>query len=445
MRAAARVNVQTPAFDGPSLPLPPRQNAPWQLPQTSLPETFSTATLKLFEQGLSDPRGCEYREVDVVVGNVWGGAEVIKTHAWVLPRPEAGRRFAVGWNGLVYPVISVGGGANLKEDVLAVIKVDEEARAIAAKDAPARRFYRFRVAWPEGVSVSHASLLPLKACLLLRLGERLLAEQVWAAWTSGMDAQVNDDALHLQDPYLMLAVDWAWARFDRALCAHMRGDDRLALLDARFLDSARRDIASEAERRSPLWPPGYREDEYGKRAHLAFLEPLPALLADQERRAREGPGKEPLSVVVMKHRDKAELVAALIRELDEASAYQSGQPGGVDMREADIVQGLIAQGREAVEPLLKVLEQDTRLTRAVSFHRNFVRQRHPVSAYEAAYRALEIILNIPQNERQADLEDMRKRGMEGRRSVAARLRARRDGEKQGARPRTGGAEAERRA
>jgi hypothetical protein len=253
-----------------------------------------------------------------------------------------------------------------------------------------------------------------------------------------MDAKVNDDALHLQDPYLMLASDWTWARFDRAVCAHMRRDDRLALLDARFLNSIRHDIAAEVEKRSSGWPAGYREDGYRKRAYLAFLEPLPALLADQERRSQGGPSREPLQVVLKKYdQNKAELVAALICELDEASAHQWGQPGGVDMREDVVVQELIRRGGEAVEPLLTVLERDMRLTRSVSFHRNFFHHRHLINVYEAAYRALAVILDISQDEWHTNWEDLRKQGLEGRRVVAARLKARWEQKKQATRPQAG--------
>ncbi len=79
------------------------------------------------------------------------------------------------------------------------------------------------------LSLSTESLLPLKASLLLRLGEVELAQLVWEAWTAGMRPGTNDDSVHLKDPYLMLAADWGWALFDRAITAHMRGDDQLAL------------------------------------------------------------------------------------------------------------------------------------------------------------------------------------------------------------------------
>ncbi len=91
-----------------------------------------------------------------------------------------------------------------------------------AKDSPNSSFYRFRQAWSEGESVSHQTLLPVKTCLLLRLGEGELAREVWNAWTAGMKPNTNDDAVHLKDPYLMLATDWVWALFDRSNSAHMR-------------------------------------------------------------------------------------------------------------------------------------------------------------------------------------------------------------------------------
>lgn len=418
--AAAFQKNQPSILASPGFPLPPRQGDPWQPPQTSLPATFLTASVKLFEQGLADPRECEYREVELAVGSSWGGPPIIsKTHAWVLPQQrDVSQRFVIAWNGLVYPAHSIGDKANLKEDVLAAVKADEAARAKSASKFPLAG-YRFRSAWPEALTVSHSSLLPLKTCLLLRLGETLLAEQVWATWISGMKPEVNDDALHLHDPYIMLAVDWLWARFERAVCAHMRRDDRLAADEARFLNSVQYHVADAVEKRSASWPLAFREPSHRKSAYFAFLAPVSTLLSDQERRSKEKRVREPVQTIAIKYENQAERVAALILELDDASAYQHGQPGGVDMSDDAVVQELIKQGGAAVEPLLIVFEQDKRLTRSVSFHRNFFRQRHLINVYEAAYRALALILKISQNEQLADWEDIRK----GQRQiVAARLR-----------------------
>jgi len=52
------------------------------------------------------------------------------------------------------------------------------------------------------------------------------------------------------------------------------------------------------------------------------------------------------------------------------------------------VRAVIAAGDVAVVPLLDALERDPRLTRAVSFHRDFSRHRHLIGVHEAAHEAL---------------------------------------------------------
>src|SRR5687768_16132839 len=43
----------------------PMQKAAWGRPQTTLPEALVRAVQLLFDQGVADPRGCEYRRVEV--------------------------------------------------------------------------------------------------------------------------------------------------------------------------------------------------------------------------------------------------------------------------------------------------------------------------------------------------------------------------------------------
>lgn len=402
----------------------PQQYSNEQPVQTSLPQTFLTATTKLFEQGLPDPRGCEYRQVEILVHTIWGGAgRIITTNAWLLPESKDGKRLVIAWNGLVYPAVAVGSHANLQADVLAAIEIDEAQFAKVANTSRGAK-YRFRNSVPEGHAVSHSSLLPLKASLLVRLREIELAEKVWTAWTSHMDPKVNDDALHLYDPYLMLARDWIWARFERSLCAHIRGDDALALDDASFLKKTNDSISHVIDERSSSWPAKHQSDNQLKRSYFEFLQPLPGLLADQERRLKQGRSKKTLPELVGGHKDKGDLINALVQELDQATAHQHGQPGGVDMTEDAIVQELIKHGAASVEPLLKVLEQDNRLTRSVRFHRDFGKHRHIVFVYEAAYRCLAVILRLSQDESMADSEKLSEPGLAGRKAVAARLRMR---------------------
>lgn len=397
-------------FLGTQLPQSPLQQAPWTPPAGGVPAEFLSATQTLFEQGLADPRGGEYRALRITVGSVWGGAGAMKVHGWLLPAP-AGKanenRFAVCWNGLVYPVASVDEPADVRADMLALVQADDAMRAKAARDNPKFPFYRFRNATPEGMSASETSMLPLKASLLLRLGESELARLVWTAFKSGMRENTNDDSLYLKDSYLMLATDWTWALFDRAVCAHMRGDDRLSVLDARCLTALAPLVEAETVRRGYPRPDNYGDRRDGsKPLYLEFLRPLPVLLADEERRIARPPTATtvpvPAPVATAAGADTADAgtadangatrVATLIDDLDEVSARQWGQPGGVSLGADLKVQALVRMGKDAVEPLIDTLEKDERLTRSVHFGRDFMRSRSLIGVHEAAYVALAGIL-----------------------------------------------------
>ncbi len=381
---------RSPHFTGKSMPNPPAQDRAFEMPTTTkLPQVFLTATTALFELGLADPRDCEYREVRLGTGDIWhGDGGVLKVHAWVLPikdgETDKSQRFAVAWNGLVYPTVDIGEKSDLTADVAAACKADEDFRADWKRDNPGRgEFYRFRNANSEASTLRERELLPIRACLLLRLGETELAERVWSDWTAGMQQNTNDDSIHLNDPYMMLAGDWLWARFDRALTAHMRGDDRLALFDARKLSALEEPATSIAQKR------GFDKSRYGK---FDFLSPLPKLLADQERRRAEKPRVHVQLPDGKNFPKRAERIAALIADLDEVGARQWGQPGGVALGGNSIVQALIREGDAAVEPLLQCLEKDDRLTRSVHFHRDFFTSRSLIGVHEAAYDALSGIM-----------------------------------------------------
>jgi len=77
--AAALVRAEEPA-----LPTPPRQTAPWTPPETNLPRSLVEAAQTLFDQGLADPRGCEYRRVRVWAGDSQGRRAEVVTTGWVL-------------------------------------------------------------------------------------------------------------------------------------------------------------------------------------------------------------------------------------------------------------------------------------------------------------------------------------------------------------------------
>lgn len=150
-----------------------------------LPATLLSAVDLLFQQGMADPRGGEYRELEVVVGSVWtGDGGIHKVHGWVLPCDTANtRRFAVCWNGLVYPTISVGVPVDLKADVEAMVAGDRKEQEEWAKQREPSGLFPFvrkRRPIPEVFAVSENQLCLTKICLLLRLGEGTLAETYWA-------------------------------------------------------------------------------------------------------------------------------------------------------------------------------------------------------------------------------------------------------------------------
>ena len=389
MGLAACAQEPSPHFLGTVLPAPPQQSAAWTPPASTLPAAVLSCAKTFFAQGLADPRGCDYRAIEVAVGSCWtGDVGVVKTHGWVLPAAEgAAEQFAVCWSGLVYPVVKVGEAADARADGLAMAASEDARRAAYIREYPQSSYRHWEVAFTEQQAVSMAAILPLKALLLLRIGEEEAARKVWQSCYAGEDANRNKPE---SDPYLSLASDWGWALFDRTLCAHMRGDDHLALAGARLLTHIYPLIDAEVQRR------GLETPDYGNRhlvsRSLSFLEELPELLADQERRAKVPHPADALPITPRRYPDAAKRIAALIDQFDEIQAVQMGQPGGVYLANA-ITKQVVGEGDAAVEPLLHCLETDTRLSRSVCFGRDFARAREIMGVRDAAYNALTEILH----------------------------------------------------
>ena len=325
------------------LPTPPQQYTPWKAPSSKIPAAVVSATKELFLLGLADPRGCNYREITITTGDVWGRVRDVQTHGWVLPQGQ----FAVAWNGLVYPLTASGPPVDLREDL--------------AK-APT---FEIRQALPEAQAVGLPPRSLIGVCLLLRLGESAGAESLWRLARRSPLAKPD---IKRAPPLEELASHWTWALWDRALCAHLRSDDRLALHDARQLKQLQPLVESKV-RAARL--------KAKNRIHfrLMFLASLSRFLKDQERRAK--------GIRVL----PKDNIVGLIENLENVSARQWGQPGGVDLTTAPVVQELIAQGRPALPALLNVMEKDQRLTRSVSFHREYFTHRQLIGTGEAAYAA----------------------------------------------------------
>lgn len=407
-------------FIGTSLPDPPSQREDWKQPATALPTKLLDATTALFSQGMADPRGCEYRQIEVAVGNVWsGGGNSFATHGWVLPNKDnVTQRFAVCWNGLIYPAVNVGAAADIKSDVDALLESDR--KAMEGLEKQGRERYRFMGVIPENEAVSFETMTDTKVCLLLRAGHTSLAEKYWAqlAFRPAGNQKGNDD------PYLPLASEWAWYAFDRAVCGHMRGDDVVSAQTAQLLTRAVAEIERSAAARGYIRPlrqdPADSNHIIDNGPYLGFLEPLPALLQDEQRRVAEKP-KPPALDEAMKIADKSGRIAALIRDLEEIDERQWGQPGGVGVDASPIVLALEKEGQDAVEPLIKCLESDNRLTRSVSFGRDFGADRNLIPVAHAAYLAIGNILQTHQFGTASDA--FNRGGTPGRKRIVAEVKS----------------------
>lgn len=360
----------TPRFQGDSLPVPPQQSAPWTSPKTRLSSRLIAATRTLFAQGLADPRGCAYREIETGEGEGRYDVDergVFKSHGWVLPADAARpQRFAVRWDGLVYPVLTIGPAANLRAYVTQTIEA-------------------------KGQNFEERDGYLIRLCLLLRLGESRLAEEYF-------DHLIAEDE-DLWDPYLILAQEWTRSLFTRAVHAHMRGDDRLSLLTARALIPIWEAVEVEA---TELDLPRHESQASGDNSpgeiprYLEELKPIRVILADQERRAAERRLKKdaPLRLDDLDYssienpkdfRDQVE--GKLGRQLDNGQRIalvigwfeETSQP--VDW----LANYLRPYRDEAVEPLLNCLENDTRLSRGGEFAQDGFR---PEGVDQIAYHVL---------------------------------------------------------
>jgi len=366
--AATEAPQPAPLFAGKELPKPPRAEKPWTPPESALADDWSDVVRDLLKHGFADPRGLEYREVELICGSVWSDqGRIVKTHGWLLPKrsgdPADAPRFATAWNGLVYPAIRVGGPADWRADA-------------ESTSPPKQSPFRGN---EEGGLISHQGTSLVKGCLLLVLGEGALAEKHLAGKVHPADVT-----------YLAAARLWAWALFDRAVCARLRGDDVISLESAKLLVAWRDAVELESPRRIPPRPLVPSDK---KRAYLDFLRPLDDLVKDQERRVAAAPLRRVLDPARPKIENASERIAALVRDLETVDVTQHSQPGGVDVTWHPLVEALVKEGDAAVEPLLKCIESDRRLTRSVGFGRDFGTDRYLIGVQEPAFGVFRRMFN----------------------------------------------------
>jgi len=397
----------------------PQQLQPALVPVTQLPAKFVSAAGLLFQFGLADPRGCEYREIEVVSsGNIHSMSRSGKIHGWLLPEKDGvTQRFAICWNGLVYPVLSIGAIADCRDDMWQMLKIDrencekalwehkilEERRSKEAKQlgrtfSASSPHFRYQNTL-ERSSIEYEYIMRLKAVLCFRLGYADLAEAIWAQWYVG-----NPDE-SAKDMFVELSEEWAQALAQQAICAHMRADDGLALHAVRLLNRARSLIESEADKRG-LKPKSWQKR---KLTHLSLFHQLPELLADQERRAKESTrnrivprGERNVTISnldgtpapyvappeLKNYADTQKRIVALIRDLELMDERE------FEINTDPIILALIAEGDAALEPLIACLESDNRLTRSTANQMRIVIYQEIIPVHHYAKRVLCEILHL---------------------------------------------------
>ena len=312
------------------LPAPPQQLEAWT-PGASLSPELARATALLFAQGLADPRGLDYREVEIAIGasdDYTTTPIAAHTHAWVFD----GGRHAVAWNGLVYPVARAGLPADLRADV-------------ASFDRPRS------TAWTEADAVSADRAAPLKAAMLARLGEDRAAVALAPA----------------EAPYTVLASAWVHALLDRAIAAHGRRDHAMALASARRAAIAAAEVSAHGVT--------FRSFD--------GLDDIPRLIADEQRPSHSQlPDASVLAAMPVDER-----LDALVAHLDDAELHvvSFGQTS-----DRLIVPALVQIGPAAVERLLDVVASDARMTRSVEPSNGHLEM---VGVETVAYQALSTILD----------------------------------------------------
>lgn len=339
--------VPAVSFAGLALPIPPAQNQTWEAPENSgLDAEFWQAVEKLFAAGVADPRGLPYREITFNSGQFgFMAGSQSTTHGWVLPD----EKFAVAWDGLVYPISKVGAPADVVADMTAMLADDETMRADRKAKYPDSTFSRYSYESLFGIYSDKlfTSISPLKALMLARLGQTELAGRVLTAWGDGKP---------FAKPLEQLAKQWIESTYSRALNAHGRRDDNMARLTLDVLVPAEKQLGTERDRDTALWQ-------------------------DQKRRFAEKTAAQP----------KLDEIATAIQDLENANSRVLGGMviyiGGYSP-----AQKLIALGDQSVEPLLTTLENDTRLTRALPPSWNGRRSTQLIGVNEMALDALQVIL-----------------------------------------------------
>lgn len=316
----------------------------WTPPATTIDKEYVASVQKLLGNGLSDPRGGKFSLVRVKVGDAaWSGVVERDAFGWVMP----GGKRVVAVDGLTYPIVKVVRDAKTSE---LFQKTAESGRS----------------AMREGAVPLSSATIAMPGLLLVR-GEVKLAEEFYRPTkNNGWSSQILLFG-HLVNRYRMQVAQFLMDRRDQEALPWAKG---FAAVSA---------IRIAAKVNYPDDTVGWKlSDEEGR-----------LILQDVTRRVANP--RKPLDVDALAKLDQKARIAILVERLDEVGAKQWGQPGGISWTGEPTVGLLAKEGEAAIPALLEAIEKDERLTRSVSFGRDFFPMRKIQPVRQAALQVLQVI------------------------------------------------------
>jgi hypothetical protein len=333
---------------------------PAEAPRVTLTADEQHLLDRLFKRGLFDPTGAKRVRGKTTVRTIAAGTREAVREAW-FQKGTAGAPGKIVFLDGEEKTTSNRGGFETVDFIAACRSRFARTRPAPAEQVRDRIFANQQFAKPvEEIDKSPLAI----AAWLHRLGHddlavRALAEARATASLPGKGAE---------DEWLVNAFrsDIAWMVYEEMIYA--------------FMVSADDEAVAAGERLVRLFP-----DEAQQ-----FRQPQ-HILADLGRRKKAGTFGRARWLqwpAEFKNWDADKQATFLIDSLDQIDGRHLGQPTFGILAEDPLMQALIRVGDPAVPALIKVIENDTRLTRAVRYWEDFARDRTVLSVREAALDAV---------------------------------------------------------
>jgi hypothetical protein len=321
-----------------------KEESGWKAPQSKLSPDYVKAVETLLGNGLADPRGGTFSKVKILVSDAaWKPYGPMDALGWV----KDDGKTVVCVDGVEYPVHELIGKADLDQ-------------FIAENTGNGSRFGRSQNGMPIASSNSATP------GLLLVLGMVSDAEEL-ANVPGAQLSSAESLFVHLQNRYRMIYATYLKQNMSKGLIPIAQRLEQVSRL--------RQDWTV-----TPILSGVSREQ---------LLEEANAILTDAYR--REKTPKESTVLDAVAKLKPAERTTALIEALDEVVAQQMGQPGGIAYVSDPIFRLLVEQGDAAIPKLIDCYEKDERLSRTVSFGRDFMATREIHSVRRIAWNAITAI------------------------------------------------------